>query len=171
MGRKSRVGVCKQPLRSMKFIVDRSQEAAAAEFQRREQVAAELKLISDQDLRKAYNKYYKVEKAMKQALVELRAARQKLKQANAALHESEKKARGLATKLLVHECASTGRLKGKQAEVDAVTDQLKKVSALSAAARLAKMGGLDVHRASTSSTYFAGDAANKPTAKKRWADK
>eukprot|EP00965_Chrysotila_dentata_P208545 6184757-Pleurochrysis_carterae.AAC.2 len=99
-------------------------EAAAAEYKRREYVPADRKKLRDQDMRTASNKFHTCQKTqLKLALDELAEARRKLQASNAALAETDKRALGLAKKLFTYERQTKNREnKGGGAERCSRTD-------------------------------------------------
>eukprot|EP00965_Chrysotila_dentata_P179902 5939895-Pleurochrysis_carterae.AAC.3 len=88
--------------------MERRLATTVAEQARREEVAAGLKKLRDQDLRKCAAKMYRKNKELVQTQEELNKTKKQLKASNWALFESEKLARGLAQKLILRDRTAKG---------------------------------------------------------------
>eukprot|EP00965_Chrysotila_dentata_P163894 5410484-Pleurochrysis_carterae.AAC.1 len=105
--------------------MERQLTTTVAEQDRRAEVAAELKAARDRENRAALAKTYRAGKALVEARDELDKTKAKLKESNLLLFESEKRARGLAQKLLCRDRQKSLQSSGSAGEEEG---QLKEVS-------------------------------------------
>eukprot|EP00965_Chrysotila_dentata_P047620 1579229-Pleurochrysis_carterae.AAC.1 len=83
--------------------MERELKATVAEQDRRAEVAVELKAARDRENRAAHAKTWRTCKQLTATCDELEETREKLKASNLALLESQKRARGLAQKIITRE--------------------------------------------------------------------